>query len=319
MNTMAYRLPDRVYRNDSCPRGLGGYSDEGYAWRWEIPEELRFRASNNLLEHLANIITPWIDILAGRLTSGMCKLSMSDSTTSVGWMKKSNFNTDPLPDKDGNLVVDPVENEVRTEACRLHALLCLENNIKDFSQWFRGKENDVSDSLSRDHHIDDKELTNLLQQHFPQQVPEHLEIVPLPNEIVSWLTSVLQRLPVKPQLQEKHTTTNIEHLNDGKLTSPLSESDSTHSSKNSQDTNETSLLERLPWLCGRGDFRDQLMTPWLRAQSEIPSHLWARPSGRTDTQTQPLTKIDSLACFYSDSSAPSETKIPHQNNKLHSR
>ena len=69
MNTIAYRLPDRVYRNDSCPYGLGGYSDEGYAWRWEIPEELRFRASNNLLQHLANIVSPWVDIIAGRLTN----------------------------------------------------------------------------------------------------------------------------------------------------------------------------------------------------------------------------------------------------------
>ena len=193
--------------------------------------------------------------------------------------------------------------------------MCMENNIKDFSQWFKGKENDVSDSLSRDHHIDDDTLTNLLHLHYPEQVPGQLKIVPLPKEIASWLTSVLQRLSVKKQLQEKHTTTNIEHLKDGELTLPPSESKTTSSSQNLPDTKETSLLERLPWLCGRDDFRDELMTPWLRAQSEIPSHLWVRPSGRTDTQTRPLTKIDSLACFYKDNSGHSGTKIQPQNNK----
>jgi hypothetical protein len=42
-------------------------SDEGFAWRYELPEELQFRATNNLLEHIANVITPWVDMLAGRL------------------------------------------------------------------------------------------------------------------------------------------------------------------------------------------------------------------------------------------------------------
>jgi len=67
MNLVAFRKPTHVYRSDSCPFGLGGYSDQGFAWRFEIHEELRFRASNNLLEYIASIITPWVDMLAGRL------------------------------------------------------------------------------------------------------------------------------------------------------------------------------------------------------------------------------------------------------------
>jgi len=57
MNSIAYRRPTHVYRSDSCPGGLGGYSDEGFAWRFYLPSELQFRASNNLLEHIAAIIT----------------------------------------------------------------------------------------------------------------------------------------------------------------------------------------------------------------------------------------------------------------------
>ncbi len=87
LNSIAFQQPTHVYRSDSCPAGLGGYSHEGFAWRWYLPENLKFRASNNLLEHLAAIILPWVDILAGRLNSQDCNLSMTDSTTTEGWLK----------------------------------------------------------------------------------------------------------------------------------------------------------------------------------------------------------------------------------------
>jgi hypothetical protein len=84
LNLIAFQQPTNVYRSDSCPAGLGGYSHEGFAWRFYLPDNLQFRASNNLLEHLAAIITPWINIIAGRLTKGDCTLSMTNSTTSEG-------------------------------------------------------------------------------------------------------------------------------------------------------------------------------------------------------------------------------------------
>ena len=84
MNQIAYRKPTHVYRSDLCPAGIGGYSHKGFAWRWAIPSDLQFCASNNLLEHLAAVITPWVDIIAGRLQKGDCALSMTDSTTSEG-------------------------------------------------------------------------------------------------------------------------------------------------------------------------------------------------------------------------------------------
>ncbi len=87
LNSIAFRQPTHVYRSDSCPAGLGGYSHKGFAWRWYLPADLKFRALNNLLEHLAAIISPWIDILAGRLKSQDCVLLMTDSTTTEGWLK----------------------------------------------------------------------------------------------------------------------------------------------------------------------------------------------------------------------------------------
>jgi hypothetical protein len=42
LNSITFRRPTHVYRSDSCPAGLGGYSHEGFAWRWYIPENLKF-------------------------------------------------------------------------------------------------------------------------------------------------------------------------------------------------------------------------------------------------------------------------------------
>ena len=312
MNSLAYRLPDRVYRSDSCPHGLGGYSDEGFAWRYYLPPDLRFRASNNLLEHIASIITVWIDVLNGRLHKDDCILSMTDSSTSEGWARKSNFDIDPMnPDAS----FDPQEPKARAAVCRKFAEICLDNDLRHFSQWFPGKENDVSDALSRDDDRSDEELTSLLYSHVPSQMPSHFKIVPLPNEILSWLTALLQSLTVKKQLRERHKRTKIGRSPDGSSTQNQSVSAQTSSSMDSLAHNASSSWELLPWLCERGDFRDRLMRSWLKAQSEVPSHMWHRPSGRMIDPTQPVTTTENLDDFYRGYTALLKRKIQRKNNK----
>ena len=109
MNIVSYLLPTSCYHSDSCPNGLGGYSQEGWAWRWYLPTNLLFRTSNNLLEHMAAIITPWIDLIHGRLKEGDCILSMTDSTTSEGWARKTNFS---------ECGEEPIEATIRIEVAR---------------------------------------------------------------------------------------------------------------------------------------------------------------------------------------------------------
>jgi hypothetical protein len=108
---------------------LGGYSHKGFAWRFYLPDDLKFCALNNLLEHLAAIITPWIDIFAGRLKESDCALLTTDSTTSEGWMRKSNFI------KEGE---DPIQATVHLKVACLHATHYLSNGIREYSQWFCG-------------------------------------------------------------------------------------------------------------------------------------------------------------------------------------
>jgi hypothetical protein len=196
MNLLAFRLPDQVYYSDSCPAGLGGYSDQGYAWRFKVPDELQFRASNNLLEFLAAIVTPWIDIIGRCLSPGDCTLSMTNSTTTEGWMKKSNLI------KPNN---DPIQATAHVDAARKYASIFMNADIKGYSQWFAGKSNNVADVLSRDWHCSNKELTFILQHHFPKQMPASFHLSPLPSKIGSWMISLLWQLPVSKQLWEHHT------------------------------------------------------------------------------------------------------------------
>ena len=79
MYLLDFRKPVKVYRSDSCPAGMGGYSSDGFAWRWYISEDLKFRVSDNLLGHLGSVVTPWLDMRLGRLQKRDCFLSMTDS------------------------------------------------------------------------------------------------------------------------------------------------------------------------------------------------------------------------------------------------
>jgi hypothetical protein len=139
MKLLSFRSPDRIYYSDSCPAGLGGYSDQGFAWRFRIPDDLLFRTSNNLLKFLMAIITLWIDIISGQLSPGDCALSMTDSTTAEGWMKNLNFS------KAGN---DPIQALTRIDTARKYTQVFLDADVKGYSQWFAGKRNNVADALS---------------------------------------------------------------------------------------------------------------------------------------------------------------------------
>ena len=310
LNSIAFRRPTHIYRSDSCPAGLGGYSDRGWAWRWYLPKNLLFRASNNLLEHLAAIISPWVDILAGRLKSQDCVLSMTDSTTAEGWLKKSNFS---------ELGESPIQASARIEACRKQATLFMSLGIKCYSQWFAGERNQVSDALSRDDDRSDKELTSVIKSFCPSQVPSHFEILQLPNEIISWLTALLLKLPVSAQLNEVHTRSKIGRGNVGMNTSAHSESKKISSSKTSPESINTSSSARLPWLSGKQDFQEHLMNDWLQAQSKIPCSMYARPFEKMGTQTHPSTTTAFLHSFYSENLGHSKIQTQKKSTKKQSQ
>ena len=64
---------------------------------------------------------------------------MTDSSILEGWSRKTNFK---------EYGEEPIQATVRLEVARGHNCYFMENGIKDYSQWFPGKENDMSDALS---------------------------------------------------------------------------------------------------------------------------------------------------------------------------
>ncbi len=213
---------------------------------------------------------------------------MTDSTTSEGWLHKTNFS---------KLKEEPEQATVRLEVARLHARHYISLDIREYSQWFKGEDNVVADSLSCEDDQTDKELTNLFCTHCPSQIPDHFEIQPLPNVIISWLTALLLRLQEKSQLQEKHTRTK---LGRGSIGSPTAAGLDwkTHSRTTSQAIQGSSYLELLPWLCGKLDFQDHLMSNWLRELLQVPSHMYLRPSASMADLTQPWMTTARLDSFY---------------------
>ncbi len=114
---------------------------------------------------------------------------MTNSTTSEGWFQKSNFI---------KVDEDPIQATMRLELAGLHAThapMEPENEASGFVV----PNNKVTNALTQNNRTND-ELTQILCSHCPSQLPKHFKIVPLPNKIVSWLTLLLLRLPVKQQL-----------------------------------------------------------------------------------------------------------------------
>ena len=154
---------------------------------------------------MVGIISPWVDTLAGRLNNGDCSLSMTDSTTSKGWMQNRNFKED----KNG------IQATIRIEVAQSHMAGFMDHGIREYSQWFPGIKNQVANALSRDMGRTDEELTQILFTHVPSQVPNSFKIIPLPNEIASWMTLLLQQLPENLRFEEVHKTTTLGHGKDG--------------------------------------------------------------------------------------------------------
>jgi hypothetical protein len=188
----------------------------------------------------------------------------------------------------------------------MQATLFMSLGIKNYIQWFKGESDEVSNTLSHDNDRDDKELINIFCAFCPSQTPSHFRIVPLPSKITSWLIALLQKLPVNHQFNEVHMQSKLGHGNDGVSTTNALGT-MTSSSNISHDINKSKSLEPLRWLCEKDGFWDQVMTNWLKAQSQLPFHMYAQPSEKTASQTHPSMKMPGLDSFYSDSIGASKT------------
>ena len=77
------------------------------------------------------------------------------------------------------------------------ASLVIDNRICLYTQHIKGIFNIVADILSRDFHLNDVILTELLFYFYPTQLPRFFKILPLPEEITFFIIGTLEALPEK--------------------------------------------------------------------------------------------------------------------------
>ena len=289
MNLLTFRKPTHIFRADACEHGLGGFSEEGHAWRWEIPQHLRGRAHINLLEFIASVVCIWLDSTLDLIPEESCLLSMGDSTTATGWMRKSNFQ--PEGDSD-------TDTTAKLQVARLLARISLKHKACLYSQWFPGKDNALADSLSRDHHLSPHELTSLVSRKIPQQLPRHFRIVPIPREVGSWICSLLAKMPEQKDRHKPQRMSDIAAGTDGTDYCRKSIYPTTHSSPPSP-TNPikppSSALSHKQFAKPRTP--PPTSTDWPKGQSEPPSTTWHRPSGLVTNRTHASTPRDAWLSF----------------------
>jgi hypothetical protein len=133
----------------------------------------------------------------------------------------------------------------RIEVARMHASLFLKKGIKAYSQWFKGEENNVADALSHDNNRSGDKLTLIIKSFCPSQVPSCFKNLQLPKEIISFLTVLLRKLPMKEQLREEHMRSKLVRGEDGRnMPIPLALK-MTFTSRTSHKKNTTSSLAPL--------------------------------------------------------------------------
>ena len=138
-NHILRTIPEILCISDACETGMGGYSiigNHAFAWRFELPQELRGIFSINLLEFLACY---WTVKMIAELRNDSRFLSVTDSTNALFWMGKNKHN--------------PVLFPLHDDISRAFGKLWMQTNCSNEKVHIGGVRNIISDSLSRDTHI----------------------------------------------------------------------------------------------------------------------------------------------------------------------
>jgi hypothetical protein len=290
LNNIAFRLPEHFGRSDAFEGGLGGYDlTSGRAWRFPIPTELQHRKSQNYLEYLACMIQLVCMLAENKWEPGDCFLSVGDNTSALGWIHKSNFH----PDKDK-------EQASHLALARHITNMLADLNIIQCGQWLPGDDNGVADTLSREHVMNDHDLTNLIVSSYPSQTPIGFRISPLPPAIISWATYWMQHAHGMKELPPVLFPKGTPGGNGGWSSCTTVNSTMTSSFANSRHTSDIYCSEPLhsppETVNGRNPRKD--MTTWLRSHAVPPLTQFARPSSNPDTTIPGRTHTENWHLFY---------------------
>ena len=267
-NSICHTTINTYLITDACEFGLGGYNIKtGKAWRYQLPSWMTERFHINLLEFISCVIAIWLEIIGGTNTPHTRILALTDNSSAVGWLYKSNFNPQAQPGHDA--------------VARKLARLLMDNETTIESQHISGKHNIIADSLSRDLHIKRSHLEFLIKQLFPSQIPQTFEISEeLPPEITSWLASLKALQTKQKELHPVHSPSNLGALigTDASLQELASLTSSLTDSAKQRRSPSCRLLQAVS---DEITLVKEMEINSLAAQSHPPCATYARPFGRT--------------------------------------
>jgi hypothetical protein len=217
-----------------------------------------------------------------------CILSQTDSSSTMGWLKKSNF-------------ADKLDQSVQLATARKIADIILDTESCLYSQWFPGSQNNIADSLSRAFHIESSQLCGLLLSQFLEQAPFRLVILPVPPDIVSWLTCLLRKQPLREPWSKESTRSKFALGLSSNVTYVPLDSLPTPSLTVSHSFNKRRLSVPSLTPLEKADFvMEYLVKPSSLTKSDRPWTAYHRSFSWLTNQTQGWTKMASLHCFYND-------------------
>ncbi|KAL9178537.1 hypothetical protein ACHAXT_001875 [Thalassiosira profunda] len=195
INNIVYRKPTCIPITDASEIGIGGYClNSNKLWRYQFNTYEQRSFTLNAKEYIASVVGAII-ALEDDSSSHPCMASLSDSTSTVAWLHKSNH--------------DPNSHPIHNAIARWHARNLLAANACDYSQHVPGSENYVADSLSRDHHLTDTKLLSLLQTTVPHLLPPNPQIITLSDQIISKIAGLAHLEPKKRELNWRLTPSTL--------------------------------------------------------------------------------------------------------------
>ena len=273
LNHVNFTEPSITCYSDACEYGLGGYIVKGPAWRFKIPDELLGYFSINFLEFLAAVLTIELAIEWRNDKDYPHRiLSFTDNSSTLSWLFRANF--------------DPSSHEAHETVARSLAWLCTSNNTSLFSQHISGIRNSIADTLSRDFHLSNSDLTEIILSHLPKQVHSQFKIVSHPRDISSWMHSLKPGNRTKAVSIKPRTKDSLQILRNGETTLRTLDSEMYGYDPSVQQT-------RTSWLQGSQEKLDRTRmakssakrsswpTPW-----QPPSVLFQRPFEKMHFKTQ---------------------------------
>ena len=123
--------------------------------------------------------------------NGIKIMAHTDSTSAVGWFYHQTFYDE--------------WSELKEEIARAFGMDLMEADALHYLQHISGVDNNIVDILSCSN-LPANKLIKFLQENHADILPDNFRIVELPEEIIFWIQSILQKWTWTKELQKQHET-----------------------------------------------------------------------------------------------------------------